>query len=83
MFRYEYPCYVMISNCYQAHTCISDVSLLVCPADYTLRYGSCYKMFDIKRNFPDARAECNKTHGGDLATFTSQDEYNYLVSLNG
>ena len=50
----------------------------------SVRYQDyCYFMSDIAANFSTARRECGRFPGGDLATFHSEEEFQFLMDLKG
>eukprot|EP00118_Oscarella_pearsei_P019823 m.212910 g.212910 ORF g.212910 m.212910 type:complete len:524 (+) comp39780_c0_seq4:3132-4703(+) len=54
-----------------------------CPNGYTYitKTQRCYKVFNSRRNWPDARRQC-QNDGGDLVSFKNQEEYELFQNLN-
>ena len=54
---------------------------ILCPANSVRYRGYCYLLSDMTANFTDARLECGKFPGGDVAMFQTKQDYEFLVAL--
>ena len=53
----------------------------MCPGNSVSYQDYCYFISDMTAKFTNARLECGRFPGGDLATFHSAEEFQFLVAL--
>ena len=53
-----------------------------CAEDWLIFQNQCYRYFTTKKNWTDARTEC-QSHGANLTSIHSADEDEFVDSLHG